>query len=480
MARINQWAFRGQILNSQYVRIRQMVGPFSLPPLRGSDWITYGHTGELFVPKVHGGRDIQLELIVRDVPYGIAPIIFDQLSLLFANRAQGSLANILDSGTRTGQAECTSWVPADTSVGGTTFVGTATFHLADPWLYGPTVTGSVTPTSTIAFGVPVVTPTGTVNPYTLALSGVVSGQPVMVANVTVLGAGVISSITDTFGGHYTWTKVDGDASSYNVELWIGTGGTGTSGNVVVTVGAGGTPAGAAIPMLGASASAGLAAIDVHGHGHGTISGTVWPPMTATLTPGAAGEAALFIWGDFGGDQGVFPVGPGLPWANVGFPATPKGDWEGIATEQCSPASGVALTPVWVSTYQGNGPYGWAGAIIKTATGAPVTLTVTNSGTALAEGIALDLLGPIYNPIITNTTNGTALMFVGTVAAGTHLLIDTGVYTCTNNGANAIGSLTHSGAAPFLTLSPGVNVLSVAGASCTGATLLTVSFHPPYE
>ena len=71
MARLNQWAFRGQLLNSPNVRIRKMTGPFSLPPIRGEDFLTMGRTGRLFVPKLHDSRRISLEIIVRDVPAGV-------------------------------------------------------------------------------------------------------------------------------------------------------------------------------------------------------------------------------------------------------------------------------------------------------------------------------------------------------------------------------------------------------------------------
>jgi hypothetical protein len=56
MARLNQWAFRGNILNGPNVRIGKVAGAFALPPLRGSNWIAQNATGEQFVSKLHGGR----------------------------------------------------------------------------------------------------------------------------------------------------------------------------------------------------------------------------------------------------------------------------------------------------------------------------------------------------------------------------------------------------------------------------------------
>ena len=120
-----------------------------------------------------------------------------------------------------------------------------------------------------------------------------------------------------------------------------------------------------------------------------------------------------------------------------------------------------------------------GLILK-GTGTPVTLNLTNPGTVLAEDLTLDFLGPIINPTVTNTTNGTSITINTSVAGTNHLIVDTGAFTALNNGTNVIGSVTHSGAEPFLTLAPGVNVLQVSGAAGTGSTLATVSFVAPYE
>jgi hypothetical protein len=472
MARINQWAFRGQILNSPYVRIRHMTGPFSLPPLKGQNFPTMGGTGELFVPKLHGPRDLQLEIIVRDMPYGIAPIIFDQLSLLFANRAQGTLANILDGGARTGTAECISWVPADMSVGGTTFVGTATFHLTDPWLYGATVTGSVTPVTTISVGAVIANqpalPRRT--SYTLPISGAVAGQPILVLSYNWDG-NVISGITDNFATPHTYVAVESVATGDSeVELWIGTGGTGTSGTVTVTSLTTSLWGGMAFPLYGASAGVGLAAVDTHNHASALLTATL------SLTPTAANEIA--IYGAAPDSWSIASTPPAPPWA-IATQLVNGGEVWAAGTSYLSPANGVALPGTFTDTVTSATMY-VLGAIVKTASGTAATLAVTNSGTALAEKITLDLLGPIINPTIVNSTTNTSVNYAGTVAAGTHLVIDTGAFTALNNGVNVIGKITHQGANPFLTLNPGVNNLLVYGSGCTGATLLTVSFNPPWE
>ena len=475
MARINQWAFRGQILNSQYVRIRQMVGPFSLPPLRGSDWVTYGHTGELFVPKLHGPRDIQLELIVRDVPYGIAPIIFDQLSLLFANRAQGSLANILDSGTRTGQAECTSWVPADMSVGGTTFVGTATFHLADPWLYGPTVSGSVTPTNTISVDEPAVSGAPIQGPrttWTQTLTGTTSGQPLLLVHANVTDATYLTSIADTYATPHTWTMVARDhASGLAFELWIGTGGVGTSGIVTVTS-ASKTIGGFVLPFVNASTAAGLSAIDVSGASAG---GSV------SLSPSASWGAALAAW--------LYPSpGPafsfrnpsisGAPprwiWEPLLYSGTGLGDW-GEAIWGMPSLAGVAATAAISSPLAET-----VSAILKSSS-VPASVVITNPGTATVEGMTITITGPINSPAIYNATTGAWFMLTGQrFTAGQSVVIDTARYTVTrSDGYNMIYAAAGN-MARWMTLAPGTNTLYVFGYGTSGASNVSISFAPPYE
>ena len=80
MARLNQFSFNGQLINGPNVRIGQITGQFGLPQLRGANWIAQGATGEIFVPKLHGGRDIILPLSVRDTPTGISQSIFDMIA----------------------------------------------------------------------------------------------------------------------------------------------------------------------------------------------------------------------------------------------------------------------------------------------------------------------------------------------------------------------------------------------------------------
>jgi hypothetical protein len=481
MAAISGWTFRGTSLNSGNIKITDVSGLFGLPPLRGDNWLTYGHTGQLFVPKVHDQRHIMLKIEVLDQPLNSAQALFASLSTLFANRAQGALVYTdYAAATYTAQAECYAWTPAIQTKPALVWEGIADFLLADPWLYGVTVSGSVTPTSTATFGTVVsnnlsTTPRTTVP---LVVTGVISGTPLLVGFIGQEAAAGITSIADSFGGHYTFTKVESNydaTSQYDLELWIATGGTGTSGTVTITCSSSWS-GGWVVPLFGASASAGLLAVDVHGQTGGG-AGAGYTTVTQSLTPTAAGELAVYAMCV---TVGTVISGPAAPWvpkplSGWGVPTM----YAGILDMYASPASGVALAATWSQSVAGNPPLAM-GAIVKTAGGAPSGLAVTNSGTALNEKATLDILGPIYNPTVVNSTTGTSVTFTGTVASTKHLILDAGAYTAVNDGANVIGAITHSGAAPFITLAPGVNNLLVYGSGCTGATLLTVAFAPPYE
>ena len=216
-------------------------------------------------------------------------------------------------------------------------------------------------------------------------------------------------------------------------------------------------------MFGASVGVGLAAVDAHGGATGSAS-----QPTLTLTPTAAGEAAVFL-AQSNSATITAPVG------NTFSFYIPTGSINNVA-EWLDPASG---TPI-VATYGGTSAV-WtiAGAIIKSAGGAPATMNITNPGTVRAEKITLDILGPAINPTIVNTTNGLSLTVNTTVAGGQHLIIDTGVYTALNNGVSVIGGVRHSPALRFFTLEVGVNALTATASGATGATTLTVSFAPPW-
>jgi hypothetical protein len=466
MAQLNRYSFAGYYFNQPNVKVRQVTK--GSPPLRGSNFIAPGRTGEIWTPKKHGGRMLTLEILVIDEPRGTARMIFDRIQQLAATRTQGALVNYLDSGPRTAQAEIVNWMPQDIDNVGLVFVGQLDFYLADPWFYRATVTSAATAITN--------TPTiGTVagglhftSGILITMANVISGQPIVIMHDGGVGPGDISSITDTFAGHYTWTKIVAQASSRYQSIWIGTGGTGTSGVITVI----GAPADNgevtwALSLAGASVGVGAAAVDTSG----AAGRLTTQPATLSLTPSASLEIAI------ASIDAPFATSPAIGWSAVQTTSYPAG-WQQISA-YLYPTSGVALPATWAL------PTGSAwdivGIVVKAAAGSAIaTLSVTNSGTATAEDITLDILGPVTNPQVVNATTGTSVAFTGAVASGKHLLIDTGAFTALNDGANVTGSVTHAGAVPFLTLAPGVNALSIYGSVAAGSPTLTVSFVAPYE
>ena len=471
MARFNQFSFAGQLINGPNIRIGQITGQFGLPQLRGSNWIAQNATGEQWLKKLHGGRDIILPLIVRDTPNGISQSIFDMIAGWAATRTQSTLANILDTGTRTAMAECTGWTQTDMTSAGLTFAGLLTFHLADPWFYWPTVTATITPTNTGTCGAVIANnpPAASRANFTLAIPSISSGQPIV---VVAWAWSAVSSVADNFGTPYSWSKLEecgpfGAADYFN--LWLGTGGVGTSGTVTVTLASSGHCGGWAFPLGGSSTA------DVHGHAT-TSTGTV----SLSLTPATStGEVAIYAGVDDNTSPGCVTSWPTTGWT-VNKLTTPNGN-PVLGMADAGTQSVTALAPLsatWTGLYT-NDAMAAVGVVMKTSGGAPATLSVTHPGTVTAEKLTIDFLGPIVNPGVVNTTTGDSVSYSGAVAAGQHLIIDTWNMTATNNGANAIGSVGHSGNVPFLTLAPGVNSLSVYGSGCSGATSLAVSYAPPF-
>ena len=217
-------------------------------------------------------------------------------------------------------------------------------------LVGGVIPASYLPLSYVAVAGSPVTQQNQSGNYTLTMSGVTSGQPILVANLATTNLGA-TPISDTFSTPYTWTKIDSIAgSSRAVDLWIGTGGAGTSG--VITVVGSNPSAGAAIPLSGASTGAGLAAIDV------ATAGTwnnVVSPVTQIDTTSSGGNLAATAVGELFivalSTDGIIATEPAAPWVNtilqigssnfccVSTLSNPSPGW---ATPE--PATAIASTP----------------------------------------------------------------------------------------------------------------------------------------
>jgi len=204
-AALNRWSFRGTPLNRPDLRVRKMTGIHGVPPLRGTDFLTMGVTGQLWVRKLADSRRIGLELLLTDVYRpALIPALLDELGSLFADRAQGALVQYHPDGTiRTAQAEVVDWLPADSAANiGALYLGIADFLLADPWFYTPAVvvTGLVpsSPTVVTVANPGTAYPVGPQGTLTLDLLGPIASP---VITNTANGVSVTINVTVAAGKH---------------------------------------------------------------------------------------------------------------------------------------------------------------------------------------------------------------------------------------------------------------------------------------
>jgi phage-related protein len=115
---------------------------------------------------------------------------------------------------------------------------------------------------------------------------------------------------------------------------------------------------------------------------------------------------------------------------------------------------------------------------KTFTAASSPYTLNNPGTAEERFAIITFTGPLSNPIVTNTTNGVVLQYDAVLAAGSDIVtVDCEHFTAVDEtAANVVGSIVHSGDTAFMTLAPGDNVMTLAGA---GGGSVQIDFYPPY-
>ncbi len=125
------------------------------------------------------------------------------------------------------------------------------------------------------------------------------------------------------------------------------------------------------------------------------------------------------------------------------------------------------------------PYMYGANVVVTGSTptASTDLTLVHPGTVRGGKLLLDYTGPVSNPRITNVGNGQYVEALVTVASAKHLLVDCSAFTALNDGANAIGSIRHSGAVRFLEIDPGSQILRVTSTTPGGS--LTVTFSPGY-
>lgn len=109
----------------------------------------------------------------------------------------------------------------------------------------------------------------------------------------------------------------------------------------------------------------------------------------------------------------------------------------------------------------------------------VAMNVVNTGTVEERDPIITLVGPLNNPVLTNTTNSHSLTYGGSIAGTVTIqTATTGEYTAVNGTTNVIGNITHSGSGALMVLDPGTNVFSITNSGGTTGSV-KISFYPPY-
>lgn len=111
----------------------------------------------------------------------------------------------------------------------------------------------------------------------------------------------------------------------------------------------------------------------------------------------------------------------------------------------------------------------------------VPQVLTNLGDVPASKIVIEFENQLQNPMITNSTpNPDVWVRLGVAVASTDkVTLDVETFTATreSDSANLIGTVTRSGARPWMTLSPGGNTLTLTAQSGSGTADL--SWQPAY-
>lgn len=111
----------------------------------------------------------------------------------------------------------------------------------------------------------------------------------------------------------------------------------------------------------------------------------------------------------------------------------------------------------------------------------VAQVLPNRGDVAASKMTVLFQDQLQNPMVTNSTpNPDVILRVGiSIAAADSVLLDVDTFTATreSDGANLIGTVTRSGARPWMVLSPGFNTLTLTADSGTGTAEIT--WRPAY-
>jgi hypothetical protein len=110
------------------------------------------------------------------------------------------------------------------------------------------------------------------------------------------------------------------------------------------------------------------------------------------------------------------------------------------------------------------------------------LVIDQTGDTLARKMQVDLVGPLINPRVTNTTIGVEVRYVGTIPEGYTVTLDTDAFTATvtPDELNVIQRITHSGSLWWMALLDGSNSMTLDNwqGGSVGVGHAEIRYRPP--
>jgi hypothetical protein len=114
---------------------------------------------------------------------------------------------------------------------------------------------------------------------------------------------------------------------------------------------------------------------------------------------------------------------------------------------------------------------------KMVTSTPFVWTHANEGSAPSTAMVITLEGPLSNPIIRNQNNDVWLQYLGTIASGEAVVLDTRYFTCLQGDENMISIVKHGGDAYWMILEAGNNSMELETDTIGGR--VTLEYYPAF-
>ncbi len=115
--------------------------------------------------------------------------------------------------------------------------------------------------------------------------------------------------------------------------------------------------------------------------------------------------------------------------------------------------------------------------VRAISSSPFVWTHANAGSAPATAMVITLDGPLSNPVLKNRNNGIWIQYVGTIASGQSVVLDTKHFTCLQGEDNMISIVKHGGDAYWMILDAGSNSMELETDVIGGK--ITLSYYPAY-